>query len=121
MELSRVVIRPPLAPRDSVGAEEGQPWHEQVAQFVQHATSRGHTVRIDSEIEMLTPAEVASMLGISRPTVSRRIASGALASVKVGSHHRIPYPEVQRFWLQEMRDLAELVADDIQEDLGWQA
>ena len=107
--------RPPRTVPETASPSAG--WHDEVIDFIHAATAAGQTVTVSASTTMLTPAEVASLMGISRATVSRRIAAGALKSVQVGAHHRIPYLEFRRFWLQEMGDLAEFVADDIWEEL----
>lgn len=47
--------------------------------------------------EQFTTTEAAKMLGISRPTLMKLIDSGAIDSVKVASHHRIPAPAILRY------------------------
>jgi excisionase family DNA binding protein len=47
--------------------------------------------------ELFTTTEVATMLGLSRPTLMKLIASGEIAHVKVGTHHRVPAQAVLEF------------------------
>ena len=66
---------------------------------------------------MMTPAQVAEAMGVSRSTVSRKIAAGELRAVKVGNRNRIPFEEFERFWQQTMGDVVELTVGDISADL----
>lgn len=68
-------------------------------------------------MELLSPAEVANRLGMSRTTVLRRIADGDLKATKVGSHHRIPLGEFERYSHELMRRLAKASATDIEAEL----
>lgn len=43
----------------------------------------------DQVVPKVTPADAARLLDMSRPTVSRRIASGKLPARKVGNPHKI--------------------------------
>lgn len=51
-------------------------------------------IRKDKE---LSPAQVAEILGVSRPYVTRLLKSGLLESHMVGSHHRITVPALQAY------------------------
>ena len=66
---------------------------------------------------MLTPAQVAGLVGMSRSTISRKIAAGELRSMKVGNRHRIPYEEFERFWRETAGDIIDASRDDIRADL----
>ncbi len=46
---------------------------------------------------LVTPAEAATALGISRTRVYELMASGQLASVKIGRSRRIPAPALYAF------------------------
>lgn len=65
--------------------------------FLESAKARGEIVEMLSRVELLTPAEVAKRLGMSRTTVLRRIAAGDLEATKVGTHHRITLGEFERY------------------------
>ena len=54
----------------------------------------GKSFTVVDRDEMLTPAQAAEILDVSRSYVSRLIRSGRLAAHKVGSHHRIPMKSV---------------------------
>ncbi|KJL39017.1 Helix-turn-helix domain protein [Microbacterium ginsengisoli] len=92
-------------------------WLEKVAEYVQRAASEGETVTLTAKQRMLTPEQVASLTGVSRSTISRKIKAGEIHAVKVGNRNRIPYEEYQRWWDQAMGDVIELVRDDLREDL----
>ena len=47
--------------------------------------------------ELFTTTEAATMLGLSRPTLMKHIASGEIAHVKVGTHHRVPAQAILEF------------------------
>lgn len=85
--------------------------------FVETAKSRGEVVDVSARVELLSPAEVAKRLGMSRSTVLRRIAEGDLAATKVGTHHRISLAEFERYSHELMRRMAEASAADIEAEL----
>lgn len=66
---------------------------------------------------MLTPAQVADLTGVSRSTISRKIAAGELRAVKIGNRNQIPYEEFERFWQATMGDVVEITRDEIRTDL----
>ena len=107
---------------EAVRAHPGQPevktgWLETIANYVQQATAVGDTVTLTAKPRMMTPAQIAEATGMSRSTVSRRIASGELRAVKVGNRNRIPYSEFERFWRSVMGDVIELSRHEIETDL----
>lgn len=79
-------------------------WLEQVAAYVQQAAADGETVTLTAKRRMMTPPEqVADAMGVSRPTISRRIKAGEIRAVKVGNRNRIPpYEEFERYWRKTM-------------------
>ena len=85
--------------------------------FLEAAKERGEVVEFSSRVELLTPAQVAKRLGMSRSTVLRRIADGDLVATKVGTHHRIPLAEFERYSRELMRRMAEASAEDIEAEL----
>ncbi len=54
----------------------------------------GRSIRVEPLPEQLTTTQAAELLGISRPTLMKRIRDGELASVKVGTHHRLATRDV---------------------------
>ena len=92
-------------------------WLDEVAEYVRRAASEGEQVTLTAKRRMLTPGQVAEAIGVSRSTISRKIAAGELRAIKVGNRNRVPYAEFQRFWKQTMGDVVELTGDDIRTDL----
>jgi excisionase family DNA binding protein len=90
---------------------------ETIRAFLDAAKEKGEVVEFSARVELLTPAEVARRLGMSRSTVLRRIADGDLQATKVGSHHRIPLGEFERYNRELMRRMAEASAEDIEAEL----
>jgi len=83
-----------------------------VLAFLREAEKAGASVKLSAEAPFLTPQEVAKRLGLSRPTVSRRIKAGQLKAVKVGNRNRIPVAEFERFRDAYLDELAGALADD---------
>ncbi|MER6441316.1 MULTISPECIES: helix-turn-helix domain-containing protein [unclassified Streptomyces] len=59
-----------------------------------------------SEIDFLTVAEVASLMGVSKMTVYRLVNSGHLPAIRVGRSFRVPEQAIYEY-LRE-RQLAEV-------------
>ncbi|MFK0174011.1 helix-turn-helix domain-containing protein [Streptomyces sp. NPDC090306] len=53
-----------------------------------------------AEVKFLTPAEVASLMRVSRMTVYRLVHSGHLPAVRVGRSFRVPDAAVQEYLLR---------------------
>lgn len=85
--------------------------------FLDSAKQRGEVVDLSTRVELLTPAEVAQRLGMSRSTVLRRIADGEIEAIKVGTHHRITSSEYERYGRVLMRRMTEASAADIEAEL----
>lgn len=90
---------------------------EAIQAFLNAAKENGELVEMSSRVELLTPAEVARRLGMSRSTVLRRIADGDLTATKVGTHHRISLAEFERYSHELMRRMADASAADIEVEL----
>lgn len=90
---------------------------ESIRAFLNAAKEKGEVVEFSSRVELLSPAEVAKRLDMSRSTVLRRIADGDLKATKVGTHHRIPLAEFERYSRELMRRMAEVSAEDIEAEL----
>lgn len=88
-----------------------------VRAFIDSAKQRGEVVDFSTRVELLTPADVAARLGMSRSTVLRRIADGEIKATKVGTHHRIPLNEYERYSREIIRRMAEASAADIEAEL----
>lgn len=90
---------------------------ESIRAFLEAAKEKGEVVELSSRVELLSPAEVAKRLGMSRTTILRRIADGDLDATKVGTHHRIPLTEFERYSSELMRRMVEVSAEDIAAEL----
>jgi len=88
-----------------------------VRAFLESAKARGEVVDMSARVELLSPAEVAKRLGMSRSTVLRRIADGELRATKVGSHHRVTLTEFERYSHELVRRMAEVRAAEIEDEL----
>lgn len=69
-----------------------------IAQVVQ-AVARGQAVTVNAMPKELTTTAAAQLLGLSRPTLMRKINAGEIPSYKVGSHTRLRTVDV----LEEQR------------------
>ncbi len=92
-------------------------WLEQIASYVEQAAAEGEAVTLTAKRRMMTPEQIAEAMGVSRPTISRKIKAGEIRAVKVGNRNRIPYEEFERYWRKTMGDLVELTRDEIHDDL----
>lgn len=101
--------------RQSAGARPA--WLEQIASYVEQAAAEGESVTLTAKRRMMTPEQIAEAMGVSRPTISRKIKAGEIRAVKVGNRNRIPYEEFERYWRETMGDLVELTRDEIHDDL----
>ncbi|ACU34046.1 helix-turn-helix domain-containing protein [Actinosynnema mirum] len=82
-----------------------------------HAVARGQAVTVTTMPEELTTTAAAQLLGISRPTLMRKVNAGEIPSRKVGAHTRLRTEDVLRerrerrqrqlAALDELRDLEE--------------
>ena len=88
-----------------------------VRAFLDAAREKGEVVDLSARVALLTPAEVAERLGMSRSTVRRRIVDGELKAIKVGTHHRITLAEYERFSHELMLRMAAASADEISAEL----
>jgi len=114
MTMTSLTINPEDV-RSSAGARPA--WLEQVVAYVQQAAADGETVTLTAKRRMMTPEQVADAMGVSRPTISRKIKAGEIRAVKVGNRNRIPYEEFERYWRKTMGDLVELTRDELRDDL----
>ncbi|QRP49039.1 helix-turn-helix domain-containing protein [Amycolatopsis sp. FDAARGOS 1241] len=64
-----------------------------IAQVVQ-AVAAGHTVTVNAMPEELTTTAAAKLLGISRPTLMRKIKADEIPAHKVGTHTRVRTSDV---------------------------
>ena len=89
----------------------------EIAEYVKRAASLGESVTLTAKRRALTPAQVADLTGVSRSTISRKIAAGELRAVKIGNRNQIPYEEFERFWQATMGDVIEISRGEIRTDL----
>lgn len=62
------------------------------------ATKRAHDIIGDlSDLQLLTPSEVARRTGISRRQVGRLVRSGKLHPIWTGARYRIAFTDLERF------------------------
>lgn len=85
--------------------------------FLESAKARGEVVDVSARVELLSPAEVAKRLGMSRSTVLRRIADGDLLATKVGTHHRVTLAEYERYSHELVLRMAAASASEIEDEL----
>ncbi len=83
-----------------------------VLAFLREAEMAGASVELTADAPFLTPDEVAKQLGLSRPTISRRIKAGDLKAIKVGNRNRIPIAEFERFREAYLDEMASVLAND---------
>ncbi|WIY82418.1 excisionase family DNA-binding protein [Propionimicrobium sp. PCR01-08-3] len=112
---TQVMTLAPDALRDTPRGESV--WEKALIEFIRRASAEGKTIIVSTEVETLTPEEVARGLNLSRSTVSRRIADGTIQSVKVGNRHHVPYPEYRRLWEESMTKAAAASMADIEAEL----
>lgn len=106
------VARTPLT-----DTEELPEWAASLLHLVADAARAGETVEVHTRLQTLTPSEVATRLGLSTSTVSRRIKAGDIRTIKVGNRHRIPMTEYEAFRRRLMSQVVEHYADDLEADL----
>lgn len=87
-------------------------WPKAVIDYIRSAADAGEAVTLSAKVETMTPIEVADRLGVSRPTIARRIAAGDIKALKVGNRNRIPVAEFERFRDSFVREMATSFADD---------
>lgn len=92
-------------------------WVARVSAVVKAAQAAGEVVDLVTRLETLSPAEAAKRLDVDRSTISRKIKSGQIATIRVGAHHRITRREFERYRdslapepLLTYRDFAEGIA-----------
>jgi len=93
-------------------------WLDAVRSYINKAKIAGEVVSVSSRPEALTPAEAGRRLGMSRSTVTRKIASGEIRAMKVGSHHRIPLREFKAYRDRLIGEMITATSDDIEADLN---
>lgn len=72
-------------------------WIALMRDHLKAAEAAGEVVDVSNRVECLSPAEAAKRLGVDRSTISRKIKAGDIATIRVGSHHRITRREFERY------------------------
>lgn len=103
---------------DEVRVSVSRSTAEILAQLME-ARAQGR-VMIAPNVDEVTPAQAAAMLGMSRPQIRRLIDQGTLEFRKVGTHHRIPVVSIEAFRAAERSRRASALAElaDLQNELG---
>ncbi|SNY30962.1 helix-turn-helix domain-containing protein [Paractinoplanes atraurantiacus] len=81
---------------------------------------RGDGVAVSEVARELTTSEAARALGVSRPTLIGLLDRGEISSHKVGTHRRVPLPDLlayRRRRVAQQREAYEALMAD-QDDLG---
>ncbi|GAA1862046.1 excisionase family DNA-binding protein [Myceligenerans crystallogenes] len=92
-------------------------WALLLVSRARQAAESGQTVTLSAEERMLTPEQMGRRMGMHRSTVVRKIESGEIRAVMVGTHHRIPYSEFLRFREESLNRMTQLVAPEIEQEL----
>jgi excisionase family DNA binding protein len=83
---------------------EAAPLPPQAAELVRQvlaSLAAGRPVTVSENLSELTPNEAAAFLNVSRMHVMKLVHDGALPVRMVGSHHRIPYADLEALKRQE--------------------
>ncbi|MDR1449796.1 MAG: helix-turn-helix domain-containing protein [Propionibacteriaceae bacterium] len=88
-------------------------WVSAFVELAREAAAAGQSVRVLPVEITYTPAEAARMVDVSKATVLRRIKDGTVKASKRGAHYRVPASEVERYRRSLLRQMATLMADDI--------
>lgn len=81
--------------------------------FVRRWADEGKTVQMTVTAHSYSPAQVADMVGVSRPTVQRRISDGTIRASRHGSRWRVDEADVDQYRLFLADQMAAMVADDL--------
>ena len=81
--------------------------------FVRQRADEGKTVQVLVADRSYSPSEVANLVGVSRPTVQRRIEDGTIKASRRGSRWRVAESEVDKYRLFLADQMAMTVADDL--------
>jgi excisionase family DNA binding protein len=81
--------------------------------FMRTQAQQGKTVQVSVADRSFSPSEVAELVGVSRPTVERRIKDGTIRAARRGSRWRVSEAEVDKYRLHLADQMAVMVADDL--------
>ncbi|MDR0284783.1 MAG: helix-turn-helix domain-containing protein [Propionibacteriaceae bacterium] len=96
-----------------INSSDSADWMAAFNRLVIGVAATGRSVQVRPVDTTYTPAEVARMVDVSKTTVLRRIEDGTIKASKRGSHYRVPEREVIRYSRCLMRQMAGLLANDI--------
>lgn len=84
------------------------------------ARSRGQRVVVTHGRAEVTPAEAATLLGVSRPQIRKFMDQGKLGFRMVGAHHRIPVESIEAFRAWERKQMTKGMEElsRLQNELG---
>jgi excisionase family DNA binding protein len=116
MDMEMLTIDPKRMTSHAFDREVDPEWAA-LADYLREAAAAGAIVRLTAQPETYTPAEAAVRLGMSRSTIARRIKSGEITAVRVGTHYRIPAREFERFRDAMMGAMISDVSADLEADL----
>ena len=116
MDMEMLTIDPKRMTSHAFDREVDPEWAA-LADYLREAAAAGAIVRLTARPETFTPAEAAARLGMSRSTIARRIKSGEITAVRVGTHYRIPAREFERFRDAMMGAMISDVSADLEADL----
>lgn len=88
-----------------------RPELDAILRKVIQAMSEGGAVTIGSLPRELTTTVAAQMIGVSRPTLMKKIREGQLPSHKVGAHTRLKTEDVQEYIRKRQVDRAAAFAE----------
>lgn len=114
--METLTINPARMPKHDFDPTSDPQWAA-LAEYLRAAAAAGEVVRLSARPETLTPAEAAARLGMSRSTITRRINGGEIKAIKVGTHHRIPIREFERFHDEQMAAMIRDTSADLEADL----
>ena len=81
--------------------------------FMRTQATAGNTVQVVVADRSFSPSEVADLVGVSRPTVQRRIKDGTIKATRRGSRWKVSEAEIERYRLFLADQMAVMVADDL--------
>ena len=85
--------------------------------------AQGHSVTVQKIESEVTTSEAAEYLHVSRPYVVKLLNEGKLPFKMVGTHRRIPFPDLQEYRAKQqelsLRLMAELQAEAQEYSMGY--
>jgi excisionase family DNA binding protein len=97
---------------DEIARRPIEEWPPALINYIRTAAEAGEVLTLSAHLETMSPADVADRIGVSRPTIARRIASGEIKAIRVGNRNRIPVAEFERFRASYVQELAADLSND---------